>query len=203
MDVALGWKPRSGWAALVALGVGRDGLELVDRRRVELVAPDDAHWAKQPYHAAEGIDAEEAREVVARGIASAREHAERQLRAALERAQAAAQRVVGCAVLVGSGMPEWSTEEILAVHFRMHKAEGELFRDALVRAARACDANLVEIPEARLEAFAAEALGAPREQLAREATALGRAAGPPWGKDQKQAALAARVALEGRRRKPR
>jgi len=33
-------------------------------------------------------------------------------------------------------MPDWSTDEILAVHFRMHKAEGELFRDALVRAGR-------------------------------------------------------------------
>jgi len=29
-------------------------------------------------------------------------------------------------------MPDWSTDEILAVHVRMHKAEGELFRDVLV-----------------------------------------------------------------------
>ena len=35
-------------------------------------------------------------------------------------------------------MPDWSVEEILAVHFRMHKAEGVLFRDALVEAANAC-----------------------------------------------------------------
>jgi hypothetical protein len=196
MEVALGWKPHSGWAVLVALGTGRGGLELVDRRRVELV-PDGADWAKQPYHAAEGLATKQACELVARGIASAREHALRELRAALERAEAARQRVVGCAVLTGSGMPEWSTEEILAVHFRMHKAEGELYRDALVHAARACDAKLLlEIPEARLEAQAAEALGAPAEQLARETAALGRAAGPPWGKDQKEAAAAALAALD-------
>jgi hypothetical protein len=199
MDVALGWKARSGWAALVALGAGRDGLELVERRRVELVAEADAHWAKQPYHAAEGLDAEDARDVVARGVASARERAAEEMRAALARAESARLHVVGCAVITGTGMPDWSTDEILAVHFRMHKAEGELFRDALARAAEACDVRLVPIPEKQLEAHAAKALGLSEERLVREASALGRTAGPPWGKDQKQAALAARVALEGRK----
>jgi hypothetical protein len=199
MDVALGWKARSGWAALVALGAGRAGLELVERRRVELVAEADAHWAKQPYHAAEGLDAEDARDVVARGVASARERAAQEMRAALARAESARLHVVGCAVITGTGMPDWSTDEILAVHFRMHKAEGELFRDALARAAEACDVRLVPIPEKQLEAHAAKALGLSEERLVREASALGRTAGPPWGKDQKQAALAARVALEGRK----
>jgi hypothetical protein len=203
MDVALGWKPRSGWAALVALGAGRDGLELVQRRRVELVADADAHWAKQPYHAAEDRDAGEACALVARGIASARERAVAEMKATLARAEAAGQRVVGCAVLMGSGMPDWSTAEILAVHFRMHKAEGELFRDAIARAAEACALRLVAIPEQQLEAHAAKALDAPAERLVRQAAELGRQAGPPWGKDQKQAALAARVALEGRERRTR
>jgi hypothetical protein len=199
MDVALGWKAHSGWAALVVLGTGRDGLELVERRRVELVAETAAHWAKQPYHAAEGLDAEDARDVVARGVASARQRAAQEMRAALARAESARLHVVGCAVLIGTGMPDWSTDEILAVHFRMHKAEGELFRDALARAAEACNVHLVAIPEKQLEAHAAKALGLSQDRLVREASALGRTAGPPWGKDQKQAALAARVALEGRK----
>jgi hypothetical protein len=33
-------------------------------------------------------------------------------------------------------MPDWSIDEILAVHFRMHKTEGVLFRDALARGDR-------------------------------------------------------------------
>ena len=124
-----------------------------------------------------------------------RELAARAVRAAKERITAQGHEVAACAVLVGDGMPEWSVGEILAVHFRMHKAEGELFRDALSRAAGACALRLVAIPEKRLEAHAQECLGATPAQLSRRVAELGRAAGPPWGKDQKQAALAAWAAL--------
>jgi hypothetical protein len=95
-------------------------------------------------------------------------------------------------------MPDWSVEEILAVHFRMHKAEGSLFRDALVRAGKACELRLVEIPEKTLAPHAEAALGIPAGSLAKEIAKLGKTAGPPWGKDQKEAALAALVALRGR-----
>ena len=45
-------------------------------------------------------------------------------------------------------MPDWSTDEILAVHVRMHKAEGELFRDVLVAGASACDLELTTLSAA-------------------------------------------------------
>jgi hypothetical protein len=201
MDVALGWKARSGWAALVVLAAARGALEVVDRRRVELVDPGDAPWAKQPYHAAEGLYPDDARDVVARAIAAAKRHALREMKAAVARAEGDAHRVVACAVLTGSGMPAWSTDEILSVHFRMHKAEGELFRGVLADAARDCALRFVPVPEKTVGAHAAEALGVPAATLAKEMQALGKAVGAPWGQDQKQAALAARVALEGRRRK--
>lgn len=92
-------------------------------------------------------------------------------------------------------MPEWSVDEILAVHFRMHKAEGEFFRDVLARAAQKCALPLVAIPEKRLDACAAKALATPAARLSREIALLGRSIGPPWGNDQKSAALAAWVAL--------
>ncbi len=95
-------------------------------------------------------------------------------------------------------MPDWSTEEILAVHFRMHKAEGVLFRDALVDATKACGLRLVTIPEKLLTKHAARALATSVNGLVKEITTLGKFAGPPWGKDQKDAALAALVALQGR-----
>jgi hypothetical protein len=98
-------------------------------------------------------------------------------------------------VLVGEGMPAWSVDEILAVHFRMHKAEGELFRGALVRAADACGLRMLAIPEKRLDDHARKCLAAEPANLAKRIAELGRAAGPPWGKDQKQAALAAWAAL--------
>jgi hypothetical protein len=173
-------------------------LHVVDRRRLELVEEADAHWAKQPYHAAEGLPSDEARRVVQRGIAAARQLAVREMRAAVKRAREAKQEIVACAVLVAEPMPHWSVEEILAVHFRMHQAEGLLFRDALTRAADACGLTLVAIPEKLLTAQAERALAISANALMKRITTLGKSAGPPWGRDHKDAALAAMIALHGR-----
>ena len=194
--VAFGLKAHSGWAALVVLGE-RDGAPVViDRRRIELV---EEAWARQPYHAAENLKPQAARELVERGVEAARRMAVREMQAAVERERRRENDVTACAVLVGDPMPDWSVDEILAVHFRMHKAEGVLFRDVLVRATRACGLTLVPIPEKRLPAHAEQALGIPAVSLAKKMAALGKSVGPPWGKDQKDAALAALVALRARR----
>lgn len=196
MKVALGLKAHSGWAALVALGERNGELEVAERSRIELVEPGEV-WAKAPYHAAEGLEAEEARDLVKRGIDAARRIAARELRAAVARLRRADHQVVACAVLVGAGMPDWSVDEIRAVHFRMHKAEGEIFRDALVRAAGPCELALARVPEKQLDAHAAKAFGVPAAALRTRLAALGPAVGAPWGKDQKDAALAAWIALRG------
>src|ERR1044072_3129316 len=133
MKVVFGLKAHSGWAALVVLGEQKDELVVVDRRRIELV---ENEWPKQPYHAAEGLKSEIARDLVERGIDAAHTVAVREMRAALKREIDRKNAVKACAVLVGSPMPDWSVDEILAVHFRMHKAEGGLFRDGLVHAAK-------------------------------------------------------------------
>jgi hypothetical protein len=93
-------------------------------------------------------------------------------------------------------MPDWTTEEILAVHVRMHQAEGELFRDVLVAGARACGLELIMLPDKSALDAAAERLGVTRARLLANLAVIGRAAGPPWAKDQKEAAAAAFVALE-------
>ena len=198
MRIALGLKAHSGWAALVVLGT-RDGeLHVVDRRRLELAEEADAQWAKQPYHAAEGLRSDEARKVVQRGVAAARKLAVREMRAAVKRAREAKHEIVACAVLVADPMPDWSVEEILAVHFRMHQAEGVLFRDALARAADACGLRLVAMPEKLLTEQAEWALATSASALIKRIATLGKSAGPPWGRDQKDAALAAMIALQGR-----
>ena len=192
MKVVFGLKAHSGWAALVVLGKQKDDLVVVDRRRIELVENECA-W--QPYHAAEGLKPEIARDLVERGIAAAHKIAIREMRAALKRETDRKNEVKACAVLVGSPMPDWSVDEILAVHFRMHKAEGVLFRDALIHAARECKIKVAEIPEKELSSHAERELNTPANKLAAQITALGKAAGPPWGKDQKESALAAMIAL--------
>lgn len=195
MNVAFGVKAHSGWAALIALGTRDGDIIVVDRRRIELVQ--DA-WARQPYHAAEHLKPEAARDLVRRGIDAANRNAISEVQAAVARERDRGNDVAACAVLVGSPMPDWSVDEILAVHFRMHKAEGVLFRDALARAVDACGITLVSIPEKLLMTHAGTALRTPASRLTTTIAALGKSAGPPWGKDQKDAALAAAVALQWR-----
>ena len=192
MKVAYGLKAHSGWAALVVLGKHDGEFVLVDRQRVELV---EEEWAKQPYHAAEELKPDAARKLVKRGIDAAFRLATREMRAAWKREQQRKNDVVGCGVLVGNPMPEWSVEEILAVHFRMHQAEGVLFRDALVHAARTCELEVIEVPEKTLLSYAEKRLKTPGADLTQTIASIGKLAGPPWGKDQKDAALAALVAL--------
>ena len=192
MNVVFGFKAHSGWAALVALGKGGQNYEVVARRRVELV---DEEWAKQPYHAAEELPTHEARELVKRGIQSAQRIARRELRTALKQQRELGNKVIGCAVLVGNPMPDWNVEQILAVHFRMHQAEGVLFREALADAAKSCDLNLVTLPEKTLLEEAEKRLRKSAGDLNHTLKELGKSAGPPWGKDQKDATLAALIML--------
>jgi hypothetical protein len=100
-------------------------------------------------------------------------------------------------LVVGNPMPDWSVAAILAVHFRMHKAEGVLFRDVLAKAANDCELRLVPVPEKSLLQHAQSALKTSASSLSQQIVALGKSVGAPWGKDQKEATLAAMIALQG------
>ena len=142
----------------------------------------------------------DAHTLVRRGVESARRKAVVEIGAAVTCAREAGHRIVSCAVLTADPLPDWTIDEILAVHFRMHKAEGVLFRDALARAAAGCGLSVVEIPEKRLAEHAVRALMTPLDKLLRTVATLGKSVGPPWGRDQKDAALAAMIALRDRSR---
>jgi hypothetical protein len=226
MNVCLGFKAHSGWAVLVALGSrggkpsafarsasanrrslgggwsGLPDLIVIDRRRIELADPADGEWAKQPYHAAEGLPSARAKAIVERGIATARTMAVKEITGAITRAKEAGHAVIGCGVLVGTPMPKWSVDEILAVHFRMHQAEGVLYRDVLIDAARACQLRVVEAPEKHIGAEAERVLKRSAAQLNDRVSALKTQVGAPWGKDQKDAALAAMIGLVSGNRQP-
>src|SRR5262245_21051570 len=126
MDVAFGLKAHSGWAVLVALGREGRSLRVLERRRLALVRAEDSPWAKAPYHAAEGLPRDKAHELVGLAVASAHAAAASELRQCAEQAAEQGHAARACAVLVGTPMPGWSVDQIRAVHFRMHKAEGEL-----------------------------------------------------------------------------
>jgi hypothetical protein len=192
MRVAIGLKARTGRAVLVALGGDPHEPQLIERSQLRLLP----EGAGATYHEAEGLDPAGARESVRRSIESAQRLATTGIRDAARRLAKAGHEVAGCAVLVGTGMRDWSTEEILAVHVRMHKAEGELFRDVLVAGTRACNLELTTLREKSALEDATKMLGLTRARLDAHLVRLGKAGGPPWGKDQKEAAAAALVALK-------
>ena len=195
MRITFGLKAHSGWAAFVAIGEGDAGLVVTDRHRMELADLAGGEWARQPYHAAEGLPPARARQVVQDGVATAKRLAVSEMKAALTRAKIGGHTVAGCAVLMGSPMAAWRVEEILAVHVRMHMAEGALYRDVLIHAARACRLSCREVREKEVVDEAVRALRTAGPTLIRTVAGLKAQAGPPWGKDQKDAALAALIAL--------
>lgn len=171
-------------------------LQVIERSRLTLV---DEDCAKQPYHAAEELAPAEAKKLVKRGVDAAKRGGLREVRAAVKRTRQRGLEPRACGVLMGEPMPDWSVAEILAVHFRMHKAEGVLFRQVLADAAEACDLRLIAIPEKRLLEDAEAQLSTPAIALLQQIAELGKQIGAPWGKDQKEAALAALIALRGRK----
>ena len=70
-----------------------------------------------------------------------------------------------------------------------------LFRDVLLTGARRCGFPPATLPEKSALDHAASALRLSRAELESRLASMGKRAGAPWGKDQKEAALAAMVAL--------
>jgi hypothetical protein len=193
MRLAIGLKPRTGRATMVIVGGEPRAPVFIESREVALLPP----GAFAPYHVAAELPQSERQASVDRDVAAARSMAEAAIRDALRRCKAAGHEVVGCGVLVGNPLPQWSTDEIIAVHVRMHMAEGQMFRDVLVEAARSCKLGPVRLPDKSALESSAKALKMKTAQLGGVLDTLGKAAGPPWRKEQREAAAAALAALAG------
>jgi hypothetical protein len=107
-------------------------------------------------------------------------------------------RPVAAAFLVKAGRPLPSLTEILKSHPLLHTAEGELFRQVVVEASTACGLRVEKVDRKELSARAAEAMGLRTDAVQRRLVALGKTLGPPWAQDQRDAVLAAVVALVSR-----
>jgi len=190
----LGFRAHSGWAAVVVVSGMAAAPVVVDRRRIEIADP-KIRGSKQPFHAAEGLPFKDAEQLIRRCTNSTNALAERAVRSVVDDAQAKGYRVAGCALLTASGRPLPGLAAILASHALIHAAEGEMFRETLVRASEKCGLPVTKVRERELLERAAAALRTPADKLQRRLADLGRSLGPPWTQDQKLAALAALLAL--------
>ena len=175
----MGFRAHSGWAALVAVAGTIDAAQVLDRRRI-IIADPEMPGSKQPYHAAAELAFPEAEALVRRAVESSRGLAVEAMSAAVKALRSRGHEVVGCGVLLGSGKALPGLEKILRSHASIHTAEGAMFRDALVWAAKECQLPVTGVPEKDLDASSLKRI-AP----------IGKLIGPPWTQDQKTAAVAA------------
>jgi hypothetical protein len=188
---AVGFREHTGWAAMVALGGDVEAPVVVDRRRYELC---DENLPRAAYHVARDLDLAAAERLVERVEESARTSAESQLERTLADLDAAGYEVVGAAVASTRPLPA-DLADILGSHPLVHTAEGQLFREALVEAAHRRSLPVTRFAQPQLYDEAAGQIGTTDASLRAQLTGLGRALGPPWRQDQKEAAAAAWLAL--------
>jgi hypothetical protein len=192
--VALGFRTHSGWAAAVTVAAAADGIEVIDRQRIDLADP-SIPGSVQPYHAAEGMDLKPAHSYITRCIDSTRDLAYQALKDLIAELRRTGHRIAGCGIVLASGKPLPALASILASHALIHTAEGELYRDAIIQTSSRFKIPITAIKERELFEQGAARLGVSIDALRRTIDDTGRAIGPPWRQDQKSAALVAWLAL--------
>jgi hypothetical protein len=174
LDVVLGVSTRTGSAVIIALAGTRQRPGFAGRWDVGLVPPE---VEREAYHAAADLTLREADELIEQTEHAAQAGGEAALHAA--QISLAAHGIVAVAVVVKAVSVPASTAQVLRSHAWMHAAEGVLYREAMLAAAR----------KRGWTAHAVDAAGL--TDLHQELAAIGRAAGRPWRRIEKDAAAAA------------
>jgi len=170
-------------------------VEVVDRRKIVITDP-IIQGANQPYHFAK--DLPDPDRYLAECAAASERLAWEALREVVSEARRRQKAVAGCAILLASGRKLPALANILASHPLIHTAEGEFFRQAFRRAGERLKLEVTGIREMDLDDRSQMTFGASVKSLQREIAGLGKSLGPPWTADQKNACLAALLALNQR-----
>ncbi len=176
--IAIGVMAKTGSAVAVALSGTAAAPRFRARQEIRLIPPG---LTPQPYHAAAGMDLSAAGELIAAAESAAEKAAAAGLLTLAATLRASPVRAV--AVVVKAVSAPGDLAALLRSHAWMHAAEGVLYRQAVLAAATECGWT----------ARAVELSALPTAEHA--ISALGRAAGPPWRRLEKDAARAALTLL--------
>jgi hypothetical protein len=193
---AVGCRAHTGWAALVVVSGGSDDLDVLARRRIELVDSDD-DVPRAVYQRSRGLRPAGAARRIAAVEQLATKRAAEALEGVVRDARDTGASVQRCAVVVGSNSADTPLESILASHALAHAAEGRLYQEALLDGAEAAGLEAISVARVSLWDEACWALDVSLDELKRQLADVRPRIGPPWAEDQKLAALAARIALVG------
>jgi hypothetical protein len=190
---ALGFRVKSGWAAVVLLTDTAHSPQLSDVSRIELCDP-RLPETRQPYHAAMGkLETDSTklnqRERVVRSIS------QQALTTLLKGYRQKGFRIRRAALVVGS---QTDPASISNPHIRAHALEGQLFRSAVAKALQDHEIRTEVLIERDAYSDVAARLKRSSDDVKRAIQDLGQsppAKGEPWRAEQKLAALAALFAL--------
>jgi hypothetical protein len=192
---AIGFSPHSGWAAMIVLNSSAAGLRVLSRSRVDLIEAHDPE-SRQPYHAVEFLCVEEATGRLDGYMAVARTLAQSAIQAQIQDLKQRGYQLTSIGIVDSASRKPGSLSSILASHALIHAADGDHFRNALSAAAELLGVRVIRTQGRTLQDQATECLRLPKSRVLDTVNKLGRQVGPPWGADQKQAALLAWILLK-------
>jgi len=189
----LGFRVKSGWAAVVLMTGTAHSPQLSDVNRIELCDP-RLPETRQPYHAAMGkLETDPAklneREHVVRSIS------QQSLARLLKRYHEKGFRIVGAAIVVGSQI---NPSTIANPHIRAHALEGRLFRSVVEQSLQAHEIQTEVLLERDAYTTVAAQLKQSSDDVKRaiqDLRQLAPAKRQSWRVDEKFAALAGLFAL--------
>jgi hypothetical protein len=194
MATAIGFRLHTGWAVLVAVAGEPGGLELLLRRRIELLPPGDS-VPRFVYHEASKLPASQAAELIRRAEAASREAARIAVRDALNHLRSLDLVVTAAGTPSGSRPVPRDLSTVLRSHPMIHTAEGALFQQAVVSACKGCGLEVTSVREREVWFNAATKWGLKEAGLRKQVDSLRKSVGAPWGTDQKIATAFALLAL--------
>lgn len=190
MEIALGFKPHTGWA--VAVLVSGDGATPVVHHRARVTLCPE-HLARQVYHHAQHLTLARARRAVAEVDTVVGRTTGDVLTELVERAGHHGELVGVGIVGVPHEVPP--LEAVLRSHALLHMAEGELYRGAIQEAVQERGLPVSMASPKGVVSEAALTLDVPSERLAATLTSLRADLGAPWQADHKDATAVALLAL--------
>lgn len=196
MRIALGFKLHTGWAALVALAGEPSKLDIVLRRRVELL-PEDESIPRFVYHQAAEMELAAAAKLIQSAKNAAAKAASLAIQSSLKALEGGPANVHIAAIVTGSSIVPDELSAVLSSHALIHAAEGVLFQRAVAAGCEKCGVGVISIRERELWPRAASACGMTETRLRQRVDGVKKSIGAPWGADQKAATAAAFVALHG------
>lgn len=188
---AVGLRVRTGRAVAVVLHGTRRAPEIVVRYEIQLAdawVPESMH----PYHHELGDAGSAGASARRRGCAAARKASRRAVRTLVSEMRSRGLEPDGAAIVVSSLI---DPARIGGAHAWAHAEEGKLYREAVTAALGACGVRAATFLERNVRSVAMAQLGQTAGEIDATLKAFSHEVGTPWRAYEKQAALAAWLAL--------